>query len=89
MPREFRLVQLRGEAFSLDIPLHRIMGYPKSRNGEFLPFPALACGTPANRQRRRSESGVNARNFAVFCELAGRDFPHQDEWLPGMDSNGD
>jgi len=30
MPCEFRLLQLGGEAFSLDIPLYRIMGRESS-----------------------------------------------------------
>jgi hypothetical protein len=37
MPCEFRLLQLGGEAFSLDIPLYRITGREFPYQNEWLP----------------------------------------------------
>jgi len=51
MPSQLRLVQLGGEVFSLDIPLHRTNGDAKTPNGEFSPFPGFWARDGAHRRQ--------------------------------------
>jgi hypothetical protein len=60
---------------------------PKRRIG---PFPHLETGE--YRHSRKTETPSAPRIWllkAIICEQTGRDFPHQNKWLPGMYSNCD
>ena len=63
-------------------------GDAKMPNGESGSFPLLKSErTPSTLRTETFRSPEFGCSQAIFCELTGRDFPHQNKWLPGMDSN--
>jgi len=69
MPCEFRLLQLGGEAFSLDIPLYRITGRPDDGNGDYRPFgPLWLLQTPVALPNAGSGDSWLRVKPAICCD---------------------